>query len=73
MLSVNAIYENGQITLLEKIPSIKRAKVIITILEEDKLVQKDTDVSLFDDIVGVVSCHTDGSINHDKYINEKNI
>ncbi len=36
MLSVNAIYENGQITLLEKILSVKRAKVIITILEEDK-------------------------------------
>jgi predicted DNA-binding antitoxin AbrB/MazE fold protein len=68
MLSINAIYENGQITLLEKIPSVKRAKVIITILEEDKQTQQDTDISLFDDIVGAVSCHTDGSINHDKYI-----
>ncbi|WP_353570488.1 hypothetical protein [Candidatus Albibeggiatoa sp. nov. BB20] len=57
MLSVNAIYENGQITLFEKIPSVKRAKVIITILEEDKQTQQDTNISLFDDIVGAVSLH----------------
>lgn len=50
MLSVNAIYENGQITLLEKIPSVKRAKVIITILEEDKQTQQDTDTYLTEQI-----------------------
>ncbi|MCX6044557.1 MAG: hypothetical protein NT075_05545 [Chloroflexi bacterium] len=34
MLSVPAIYENGKITLLEKIPHLHRARVIVTILEE---------------------------------------
>ena len=34
MLSVKGIYENGQVRLLEPIPSEKRAKVIVTVLEE---------------------------------------
>lgn len=34
MLSVPAIYENGKITLLETIPNVHRARVIVTILEE---------------------------------------
>lgn len=68
MLSVKAIYEDGKITLLEKIPSVKRAKVIVTILEEEELVSQEPDISLFDDMVGVVSARIDGSDNHDKYL-----
>jgi hypothetical protein len=34
MLSVPGIYENGKITLLEEIPNVQQARVIITVLEE---------------------------------------
>lgn len=34
MLSVPAIYEDGKLTLLEKIPHVQRARAIVTILEE---------------------------------------
>jgi hypothetical protein len=34
MLSVPGIYENGKITLLEEIPNVQMARVIITVLEE---------------------------------------
>ncbi len=34
MLSVPAIDETGKITLLEKIPHLHRARVIVTVLEE---------------------------------------
>jgi hypothetical protein len=34
MLSVHGLYQDGNVILLEKIPQIKQAKVIITILEE---------------------------------------
>ena len=72
MLSVKAIYENGKVTLLEKIPRIRRAKVIVTILEEDELIEQEADSSLFDDIVGAVSFRGDGSVKHDKYVIENN-
>jgi len=35
MLSVPGIYENGNIKLLQKIPHIQRARVIITLLDEE--------------------------------------
>ncbi len=34
MLSVRGIYENGKVRLLEPVLGKKRAKVIVTILEE---------------------------------------
>ena len=70
MLSVNGIYEDGKVRLLEKIPSKKRAKVIITILEEEKTenTEKEVDPKLFDDLVGVISVRNDGSVNHDQYL-----
>ena len=37
MLSVNGIYENGQVTLLEALPYNKPVKVIVTVLEESEL------------------------------------
>ena len=71
MFSVKAMYENGKVTLLEKIPNIRKAKVIVTVLEEDEPTEQDIDAALFDDIVGTVSCREDGSVSHDKYLNEK--
>lgn len=71
MLSVKGIYEDGQVKLLEQIPHTKRAKVIVTVLE-DELREEDINVSLFDDIVGVVSIREDGSVNHDKYVSMGN-
>ena len=71
MLSVKGIYEDGQVKLLEKIPQTKRAKVIVTVLE-DELSEEDIDVSLFDDIVGAVSIREDGSVNHDEYVSMGN-
>ena len=42
MISVRGIYENGQITLLEKISHTKKANVIVTILEEGVEVREDS-------------------------------
>lgn len=68
MLAVRGIYENGKIKLLEPIPFKKKAKVIITILE-DILDQEDsTPLDLFDDLVGIISIKGDGSEKHDEYI-----
>ncbi len=71
MLSVKGIYENGKVHLLEPIPSEKRAKVIVTVLDEidrEEVEAKEVDVNLFDDLVGVISVREDGSTAHDKYI-----
>ena len=71
MLSVKGIYENGKVHLLEPIPSEKRAKVIVTVLEEldhEEEEAKEIDVNFFDDLVGVIDVREDGSAAHDKYI-----
>jgi hypothetical protein len=70
MLSINGIYEDGQIRLLEPVPFLKRARVIVTILEETEMVKEDqkTDVDLFDDLVGAVGGNEDGSEKHDHYL-----
>jgi hypothetical protein len=63
MLSVNGVYENGEIRLLEPLPSLKRARVIVTIVEEMEVAEDEgaADVHLFDDFVGVVDARLDGS------------
>ena len=74
MLSVRGIYENGKIRLLEPVFSKKRAKVIVTILEELEELEgieagnQEVDINIFDDLVGVVAAREDGSIKHDQYI-----
>ena len=71
MLSVRGIYENGKIELLEPILSKKRAKVIVTILEELDETEdqnQEVDVNIIDELVGAVSVREDGSITHDRYI-----
>ncbi len=71
MLSVKAMYEDGKITLLEKIPHIRRARVIVTVLEEEESIEQNVNITFFDDLVGAVSLRDDGSVNHDKYLSEK--
>jgi hypothetical protein len=71
MLSVRGIYKNGKIELLEPILNKKRAKVIVTILEELDETEdqnQEVDVNIFDELVGSVSVREDGSIKHDRYI-----
>lgn len=71
MLSVNAIYEDGRITLLEKIPRVRRARVIVTVLEEDEPIEQNINISLFDDMIGVASIRDNGSVAHDEYLNKE--
>ncbi len=71
MLSIKGVYENGQVHLLEPLPFLKRAKVIVTIVEETELGEdenREPDITLFDDLVGAVNVRSDGSIRHDHYI-----
>ena len=52
-------------------PLRNRPKVIVTVLEEldhEQGEEKEVDVNLFDDLVGVIDVREDGSIAHDKYI-----
>lgn len=71
MLSVKGIYENGKVRLLEPVLGKKRAKVIVTILEEPEETEageEEVDINIFDDLVGAASACEDGSIKHDQYI-----
>ena len=68
MLSLKGIYENGEIKLFEYLPNIKKTNVIVTFLEETETVCEDIDTTLFDDLVGIISVRTDGSVHHDQYI-----
>lgn len=71
MLSVKGIYENGRIRLTEPVPFLKRAKVIVTIVEETELEEdenREPDINIFDDLVGIVNVRSDGSTRHDDYI-----
>lgn len=74
MLSVRGIYENGKVRLLEPVPGKKRAKVIVTILEEPEETEageQEVDINIFDDLVGVVDACEDGSLKHDQYISSR--
>jgi len=68
MLAVRGIYENGMIKLLEPIPFKKKARVIITIIEDIFDQEDSTPLDLFDDLIGVISVRGDGSMKHDEYI-----
>ena len=71
MISIHGIYENGKIELLEPIPLKRKAKVIITILDDIEPENNTVPLDLFDDIIGKISCRDDGSENHDDYIYSK--
>lgn len=71
MLSVRGVYENGQVKVLEPIPNQKRARVIVTILEElakEGHGNQEVDANAFDDLVGVIDSRKNGSMAHDQYI-----
>ena len=70
MIAVKAMYDKGQITLLEKIPFTRKAKVIVTVLEEE-ITENEIDSVLFDDLVGAVDMCKDGSVHHDTYISNR--
>ncbi|QTA83082.1 Uncharacterized protein dnl_54750 [Desulfonema limicola] len=64
MLSIEGIYENGRIHFLEPLPFLKRAKVIVTVLEELETLKdeyEEADINLFDDLVGIVDICENGS------------
>ena len=69
MITVNGIYENGQVTLLEPIPFKKKSKVLVTVLDEVPT-NKDlpAPLDLFDDLIGAISQQEDGASEHDRYI-----
>ena len=72
MLAVEGIYENGQIHFLEKLPALKRARVIVTIIEtfqESDTDQENTDPHIFDDLIGAIDACEDGSVRHNHHIN----
>ena len=72
MLAVEGIYENGQIHFLEKLPTLKRARVIVTIIEtfqESDTDQENADPHIFDDLIGAIDVFEDASVLHDHYIN----
>jgi hypothetical protein len=71
MLSVNAIYEDGKVTLLENVPSAKRARAIVILLDDEQEDESELDPGLFDDLIGVVSVREDGSVAHDQYLAER--
>ena len=71
MLSIEGVYENGRIHFLEPLPFLKRAKVIVTVLEEMETLKdeyQETDINLFDDLVGVIDSCKNGSVEHDLYL-----
>ena len=68
MIAVHGIYENGKIKLLDRIPFRKKAKVIITVLDEDMTEEKSVPLDAFDDLIGVISCRENGAEKHDDYI-----
>jgi hypothetical protein len=71
MLAIEGIYENGQIRLSETLPLLKRAKVIVTIiemLEESDTDQENADPHIFDDLIGAIDVCEDASVLHDHYI-----
>jgi hypothetical protein len=71
MLSVRGIYEGGQVKLLEPVSYPKRARVIVTIVEEMEDAEpekRETDMNAFDDLVGMTDTREDGSVTHDQYL-----
>lgn len=72
MLSVHAIYEDGKVTLLEHLPEIRRARLIVTVIDPLPAVATDATreiaADLFDDLVGVIDVRADGAVAHDRHL-----
>lgn len=70
MLSVNGIYENWHVRLSEPVPFIGKARVMVTIVDEEPEIsdEAETDVHLFDELVGIAGEREDGFESHDAYL-----
>ncbi|MEW6488348.1 MAG: hypothetical protein AB1578_10625 [Thermodesulfobacteriota bacterium] len=68
MLSVRGVYRDGRVELLEPIPAVKSARVIVTVLDEPREGEKPANLGVFDDLVGVVEVREDGAREHDRYL-----
>lgn len=72
MLSVHAIYEDGKVTLLEQLPEIRRARLIVTVIDPLPTVSAATTpgivAELFDDLIGAIDMREDGAAGHDRYL-----
>ena len=72
MLSVHAIYEDGKVTLLEDLPAVRRARLIVTVIDQIPPEERDAtgpaSVDLFDDLIGVIDVREDGATGHDRYL-----
>ena len=72
MLSVHALYEDGKVTLLEDLPAVRRARLIVTVIDPIPPTAPDptgpAPVDLFDDLIGVIDVREDGAAGHDRYL-----
>ncbi|AFL73217.1 hypothetical protein Thivi_1191 [Thiocystis violascens DSM 198] len=72
MLSVHAVYEDGKVTLLEDLPAVRRARLIVTVVDPIPEGAADaaasTPADLFDDLIGVIDVREDGAEGHDRYL-----
>ena len=72
MVSVHAVYEDGKVTLLEDLPAIRRARLIVTVIDPIPPAAPDpigpVPVDLFDDLIGVIDVREDGAAGHDRYL-----
>jgi len=68
MLSVRGVYEDGKVQLLEPIPVLRRARVIVTVLDEVPLGEQEENLGALEDLVGAISVREDGATEHDRYL-----
>ncbi|WP_295431988.1 hypothetical protein [uncultured Thiodictyon sp.] len=74
MVSVHAVYEDGKVTLLEDLPAVRRARLIVTVIDPippaatDATATGPAPVDLFDDLIGVIDLREDGAAGHDRYL-----
>jgi len=68
MLSVRGVYRDGKVELLESIPGLRQARVIVTILDDGPLAEEEGSLDALKDLVGAISVREDGAIGHDRYV-----
>ena len=71
MITVNGLYKNGEIKLLEPITIKEKTKVLVTIVDENIKDTPNIPLDFFNDLIGTISHRKDGSTDHDKYIYSK--
>jgi hypothetical protein len=72
MFSIHALYEDGKVKLLENLPAVRRARLIVTVI--DPIPETATDATrpapadLLDDPIGAIDVRADGAAGHDRYL-----